>query len=136
MGIPPFLVASATKLIMAQRMIRLICQRCKKPVDVKPEQLIRLGVPESEIDGFVVYEGQGCNECNGTGMTGRTGIFEVMRVSATIERMILDKVSVPEIREQACKEGMLPLRQAALKKLKDGLTNIQEVMATSTGGQE
>jgi type IV pilus assembly protein PilB len=134
MGIPPFLVASATKLIMAQRMLRLICQRCKKPVDVKPEQLIRLGVSESEIDDFVVYEGQGCNECNGTGMIGRTGIFEVMRISSTIERMILDKISVPEIREQACKEGMLPLRQAALRKLKGGLTNIQEVVATSTEG--
>ncbi len=134
MGIPPFLVASATKLIMAQRMLRLICQRCKKPVDVKPEQLIRLGVSESEIDDFVVYEGQGCNECNGTGMIGRTGIFEVMRISATIERMILDKASIPEIREQACKEGMLPLRQAALRKLKGGLTNIQEVVATSTEG--
>jgi type IV pilus assembly protein PilB len=136
MGIPPFLVASATKLIMAQRMLRLICQRCKKPVDVKPEQLIRLGVSESEIDDFVVYEGQGCNECNGTGMIGRTGIFEVMRISSTIERMILDKISVPEIREQACKEGMLPLRQAALRKLKGGLTNIQEVVATSTEGQQ
>lgn len=134
MGIPPFLVASATKLIMAQRMIRLMCQRCKKPVDVKPEQLIRLGVAESDVDGFVVYEGQGCNECNGTGMSGRTGIFEVMPISATIERMILEKTSIPEIREQACKEGMLPLRQAALIKLKKGLTNIQEVMATSAGG--
>ena len=135
MGIPPFLVASATKLIMAQRMIRLICQRCKKPVEVKPEQLIRIGVPESEVDDFVVYEGQGCNECGGTGMSGRTGIFEVMPISATIERMILEKTSIPEIRAQACKEGMLTLRQAALMKLKRGLTNIQEVMATSAGGQ-
>jgi type IV pilus assembly protein PilB len=135
MGIPPFLVASATKLIMAQRMIRLICQRCKKPVEVKPEQLIRLGVPENDIDDFVVYEGQGCNECSGTGMSGRTGIFEVMPISSTIERMILEKASISEIRERACKEGMLTLRNAALLKLKRGLTNIQEVMATSAGGQ-
>jgi type IV pilus assembly protein PilB len=135
MGIPPFLVASATKLIMAQRMIRLMCQRCRKPVEVKPEQLIRLGVAENDVDDFVVYEGQGCNECNGSGMTGRTGIFEVMPISATIERMILEKASIPEIREQACKEGMLTLRKAALMKLKRGLTNIQEVMATSAGGQ-
>jgi type IV pilus assembly protein PilB len=68
-------------------------------------------------------------------MTGRTGIFEVMPISATIERMILEKASIPEIREQACKEGMLTLRKAALMKLKRGLTNIQEVMATSAGGQ-
>lgn len=133
MGIPPFLVASATKLIMAQRMIRLICQKCKEPVKMKPEQLLRLGVPEEEVDDFVVYEGRGCKECNDTGMKGRTGIFEVMPITPTIERMILDGGSVPDIQEQAIKDGMLTLRQAALAKLKKGLTNVKEVLATSAG---
>jgi type IV pilus assembly protein PilB len=134
MGIPPFLVASATKLIMAQRMIRKICQSCKQEIEVDPERLIRLGVPENEVGQFPVFEGRGCNECNGTGMSGRTGIFEVMPISGTVEKMILDRVSVPDIRRQACEEGMLTLRQAALMKLKRGLTNVQEVMATSAGG--
>jgi type IV pilus assembly protein PilB len=134
MGIPPFLVASATKLIMAQRMIRKICQKCKQPVQIEPEQLIRLGIPEDEAADFVPYEGMGCGECNDTGMSGRTGIFEVMPISSTIERMILERATVPEIRAQACKDGMLTLRQAALSKLKRGITNIKEVMATSAGG--
>jgi type IV pilus assembly protein PilB len=134
MGIPPFLVASSTKLVMAQRMLRKICQKCKVPVKVEPEQLVRLGVAEDAIDGFEVYDGRGCTECSDSGMSGRTGIFEVMPVSPTIERMILEQVPNPEIREQACKEGMLTLRQAALTKLKNGLTNIKEVMATSAGG--
>jgi type IV pilus assembly protein PilB len=134
MGIPPFLVASATKLIMAQRMVRLICQKCKEPIKVPPEQLIRIGVPENEIEGFTVYEGRGCKECNDTGMSGRNGIFEVMPITPTIERMILDGAAVPDIRVQACNEGMLTLRQAALLKLSRGMTTMKEVFATSAGG--
>lgn len=135
MGIPPFLVASATKLIMAQRMLRTICQKCKEPVEVPREQLVDLGVPEDRVDKFEVFDGRGCNECNDTGMKGRTGIFEVMPISSTIERMILENASVRAMREQACKEGMLTLREAALKKLERGLTNIKEVMASSAGAQ-
>jgi len=111
MGIPPFLVASSTKLIMAQRMVRLLCKKCKRP-------------------------GKGCKECGDTGMSGRNGIFEVMPITATLERMILQSASVPELREQACKEEhMLTLRQAAIKKLKAGITNVQEVLATTANDQ-
>lgn len=131
MGIPPFLVASSTRLIMAQRMIRKICQTCRYEVEVDADTLLKLGVPEEEIEGFKVYDGRGCSDCNDTGMSGRTGIFEVMPITPTIERMILDKAPVPEIRAQAMKEGMLTLRSAALAKLKSGLTNIQEVMSKS-----
>ncbi len=134
MGIPPFLVASATRLVMAQRMIRKICQKCKQPVEVQPERLIRLGVPEDEVGDFVAQDGRGCSECGDTGMSGRTGIFEVMPISPVIEKMILDRAPLSEIRDQACKEGMLTLRQAALMKLRRGLTNIKEVLATSAGG--
>jgi type IV pilus assembly protein PilB len=132
MGIPPFLVASSTKLIMAQRMIRKICQNCKRKVDIDKDTLIRLGVAEDRVAGFEVFDGKGCSECNDTGMSGRTGIFEVMPISSVLERMILDKASVPEIRAVAIKEGMLTLREAALEKLRKGLTNIQEVMAKTS----
>jgi len=136
MGIPPFLVASSTKLIMAQRMVRLLCKKCKRPVKVAPEQLLRIGIPEEEIGTFEVYEGKGCKECGDTGMSGRNGIFEVMPITATLERMILQSASVPELREQACKEEhMLTLRQAAIKKLKAGITNVQEVLATTANDQ-
>ena len=132
MDIPPFLVASSTRLIMAQRMIRKICQSCKQEVEVDRDTLLKLGVPEDEVEGFKVYDGRGCSDCNDTGMSGRTGIFEVMPITSTIERMILDKAPVPEIRAQAMKEGMLTLRHAALEKLKNGMTNIQEVMSKSS----
>jgi len=135
MGIPPFLVASSTKLIMAQRMVRLICKKCRRPVKVAPEQLLRIGIPEEEIGTFEVYEGKGCKDCGDTGMAGRNGIFEVMPISTVLERMILQGASVPELREQACKEQMLTLRQAAIKKLKDGMTNIQEVLANTANDQ-
>ena len=131
MGIPPFLVASSTKLIMAQRMIRKICQSCKQPVEVDPETLIKMGIPEEKVKDFVVYDGKGCPDCNDTGMSGRTGIFEVMPVTAKMERMILEQASVPEIRKQAIKEGMLTLRMADIEKLRQGFTNVAEVMAKS-----
>ncbi|MBU1317632.1 MAG: type IV-A pilus assembly ATPase PilB [candidate division Zixibacteria bacterium] len=136
MGIPPFLVASSTKLIMAQRMVRLLCKKCKRPVKVAPEQLLRIGIPEEEIGTFEVYEGKGCKDCGDSGMSGRNGIFEVMPITATLERMILQGASVPELREQACKEEhMLTLRQAAIMKLKTGMTNLQEVLATTASDQ-
>jgi len=134
MGIPAFLVASATKLIMAQRMLRTICQKCKKVANVPADQLLKIGIPEHEIGKHEIFEANGCPECNDTGMKGRTGIFEVMPISDVIERMILDGVGTQEIRSQACKEGMLTLRQAAVRKLIAGKTNVAEVLATSAGG--
>ena len=131
MGIPPFLVASSTKLIMAQRMVRLNCPDCREKIEVDKETLIKLGVPEDQADDFSVYEGKGCPTCNDTGQKGRTGIFEVMVITPTIERMILDQRPVPELREQAIKEGMLTLRMAAIEKLRRGEVNITEVMSKS-----
>ena len=90
-----------------------------------------MGIPEEKVKDFVVYDGKGCPDCNDTGMSGRTGIFEVMPVTAKMERMILEQASVPEIRKQAIKEGMLTLRMAAIEKLRQGFTNVAEVMAKS-----
>ena len=131
MGIPPFLVASSTKLIMAQRMVRTVCQDCREEVKVDKETLIKLGVSEDQADDFKVYDGKGCPTCNETGSKGRTGIFEVMVITPTIERMILDQKSTPELRAQAIKEGMLTLRMAAIEKLRRGEINMQEVMSKS-----
>ena len=77
-GVPGYLVASAVRLIMAQRMVRKVCNFCKEEVKVSPEALLRLGVPEKEIKDFKVYQGKGCQECNNTGFSGRTGLFEIM----------------------------------------------------------
>jgi len=132
MGVPHYLVASCVRLVMAQRMVRKICPNCKEEVKYPKETLLMLGLTEEEIKDLKVYEGKGCAECNNTGYSGRTGVFEVMPVSPDIERMILSKASSVDIRQQAIAEGMLTLRNAALEKLKQGITTVGEVLAVTT----
>jgi type IV pilus assembly protein PilB len=132
MGVPNYLVASATKLIMAQRMTRKLCVACKHEIEVTEEHVTALGLSEEEGKDLKIFSGTGCNECNGTGLSGRTGIFEVMPVSIMIERMILDNASVEEIRDQAVKEGMQTLRSAAIGKMNKGILPIEQVLAEST----
>jgi len=131
-GVPGYLVASAVRLIMAQRMVRKICNFCKDEVEVRPETLLRLGVPENEIKDFKVYQGKGCQECNNTGFSGRTGLFEIMPITPEIEKMIMEGKSSQEINEYAVANGMLTLRMAAIEKLKNGITSIEEVIAETT----
>jgi type IV pilus assembly protein PilB len=132
MGIPNYLVASATKMIVAQRMVRKICQFCKVEVPVTKEVLLKLGVSEKEVGSFKVFEGKGCQECGQTGYSGRSGIFEAMPITPAIEEMILKQASTAALREQAIKEGMLTLRMAGLMKIKQGLTSVEEVLAESS----
>jgi type IV pilus assembly protein PilB len=133
MGIPAYLVASATKMIVAQRMVRKICQFCKVEVPVQKETLMKLGVTEKEVAGFKIFEGKGCQECGQTGYSGRSGIFEAMPITPAIEQLILQQASTTAIRDQAIKEGMLTLRAAGLEKIKRGLTSVEEVLAESSG---
>ncbi|KPK99652.1 MAG: type II secretion system protein GspE [candidate division Zixibacteria bacterium SM23_73_3] len=132
MDIPNYLVASCVRLVMAQRMVRKICPNCKSQVQIPAETLQMLGLTDDEVKDLKVYEGKGCAECNNTGYSGRTGIFEVMPVSPDIARMILSNASSVDIREQATSEGMLTLRSAALEKLKKGITTVGEVLAVTS----
>lgn len=129
MGIPNYLVSSATRLIMAQRMTRKLCPSCKRPYTLTDEDVKSLDVEESCVTTRDVFEAPGCNECNGTGQSGRTGIFEVMPVSPEIEDLILKSGTDVEIRDQAIKEGMLTLRMAAVDKLMNGHIGMKEVFA-------
>ena len=132
MGIPEYLVASGTRLIMAQRMVRKICTRCKEEVENPEELLSHLDLAEEDLRGRRIYRGRGCATCNKSGYSGRTGIFEVMPVSSRIESMIVARAPEQEIREQAIKEGMMTLRVAAVEKLFNGITSIEEVLAATT----
>jgi type IV pilus assembly protein PilB len=132
MGIPPYLVASAAKLIMAQRMVRKLCKRCKEEVKIEEEILVKVGVPESELKTFKAYHAKGCSECNNIGFSGRTGLFEVMPITSEIERMIIANVSAPEITAQAVKEGMMTLRMAGVDKIRKGITSVDEVLAETS----
>jgi type IV pilus assembly protein PilB len=132
MGTPYYLVASATRLIMAQRMVKKICPKCKEEINLTPEQVESLYVPQEMLRNIRAFRGKGCNDCNGTGKAGRCGIFEVLPISTDIERAILDKAPDTEIRGIAMKEGMFSLRMAAVDKMRQGLISIDEVFAVTS----
>ncbi|MFM7199543.1 MAG: type IV-A pilus assembly ATPase PilB [Myxococcota bacterium] len=128
MGVEPFLVASSVNLIQAQRLMRKVCQECKEVIEVAPQVLMDLGVPESEVDSYTVYKGVGCRTCNNTGYKGRVGIYEVMPISDELKEFILNGASTLELKREAVRLGMDTLRMCAVKKVKAGLTTVDEVM--------
>lgn len=132
MGIPSYLVASACKLIMAQRMVRKICKHCREEIKADEETLLSLGVPEDRLKTFKAFHGRGCSDCNNVGFSGRTGLFEVMPITQGIEKMILENATAPEITQQAIKEGMFTLRTAGIDKIHGGITTIEEVLAETS----
>jgi type IV pilus assembly protein PilB len=131
MGVPNYLVASATRLIMAQRMTRMICQNCKEEVNLTPEQVKSLNVPQELLRNLRAFRGRGCKECGGTGRSGRIGVFEVMPITPAIEELILAKASDSAIRQKALEESMFSLRMAAVEKMKNGIISIDEVFAVT-----
>ena len=126
MGIEPFLVASSVNVIMAQRLIRKLCLKCKKKEKLHPEALRELGLSVDE--GFDIYGPIGCPSCSNTGYAGRSGLYEVMPVSDALREMILNRASASEIKEQAVREGMITLRGDGIIKLKAGVTSLEEVL--------
>ncbi len=132
MGVPNYLVASATRLIMAQRMARKICQHCKQEINLTPEQVESLKVPKELLRNIRAFKGTGCNDCGGTGKAGRIGLFEVMPITPEIESMILAKESDTELRRVAIEQGMSSLRMSAVDKMKAGLISLEEVFAVTT----
>ncbi|MFH1288044.1 MAG: type IV-A pilus assembly ATPase PilB [bacterium] len=138
MGIEPFLVASATVLILAQRLIRKICLECKEEVKYPEKALLNLGITSEEIKNHVFYKGRGkdCQSCDGRGYRGRIAIYEIMPITEEIKELVLSKASALEIRDLARKQGMNTLRDSALIKFKNGQTSIEEVVRVTFGGQD
>lgn len=124
MGIEPFLVASSTVLIMAQRLVRRICSDCKEEIKLSDDALRDLGMPP----GTSTFKGKGCEKCKGSGYSGRQGLYEVMPISPGIRELILDRASTTEIRHKAVEEGMLTLRDDGLIKVAKGVTSVEEVL--------
>ncbi len=135
MGVAPYMVAEATSLVVAQRLIKKICEKCSVDHRVAPETLIDLGVKQSELDAFTkTRKGEGCEVCKGTGLKGRIAIFEVMKITGAVKDAIFKGSSPLELKRYAIeKEGMKSLRHSALLKLRDGLTTVEEVLNTSVG---
>jgi type IV pilus assembly protein PilB len=128
MGVEPFLVASSTNLILAQRLIRRICNSCKGEIRLHPEVIRELGMTEEEARKETFFEGKGCVDCNNTGYRGRVGAYEVMPITAAIRDLILDRGSTSDIKKRAMADGMQTLREDALYKLKKGVTTAEEVL--------
>ncbi|MGQ0658758.1 MAG: type IV-A pilus assembly ATPase PilB [Chromatiales bacterium] len=127
MGVPPFAVATTINIIIAQRLARRLCNSCKKPIEIPPDALAAEGFTEKQIaSGFRVYHAVGCELCNG-GYKGRTGLYQVMAISDTMKRLIMDGANAITLADQAQKEGVPNIRQSALKKVVDGITSIEEI---------
>jgi type II secretion system protein E len=129
MGIEPFLVSSSLECLVAQRLVRLICPKCKVPSKNKNEILHELRGLLSDLKGVEIFEGKGCEECRFTGYLGRTGIHEILIMTEPIREMILQRASSQQIKQKAIAEqGMRTLRQDGLKKVIAGLTTYSEVV--------
>ncbi|HKK06079.1 MAG TPA: type IV-A pilus assembly ATPase PilB [Gammaproteobacteria bacterium] len=127
MGVPLYNIASSVHLIVAQRLARRLCSHCKQPIDVPKEALKKEGFTDADIAaGIKVYGPVGCDQCNG-GYKGRVGIYQVMPVSETMGRIIMEGGNAMQLADQAEKEGVADLRKSGLKKVKDGVTSLDEI---------
>ncbi|QJD29919.1 type IV-A pilus assembly ATPase PilB [Methylococcus geothermalis] len=126
MGIPAFNIASSVILIMAQRLARRLCPHCKREEKVPPEVLLASGFREGDIGRFTLYGPAGCEQCV-KGYKGRVGIYQVMPISEEINRIILEGGNVMTLTEQAHAEGIADLRESGLKKVKAGVTSLEEI---------
>ena len=131
MGVEPFLVTSSLNAIVAQRLARKICEFCKEENPLPPQALIDIGVSPEEAGDVMVYKGKGCSTCASTGYKGRIALYEVMRMNDELKELILNGASTIELKREAMRHGMITLRQAGIKKIKEGVTTIEEVVRGS-----
>jgi type IV pilus assembly protein PilB len=127
MGVEPYNFVSALNCILAQRLVRVLCEQCKRPVRYSPEALQESGIDPAAWGGQPLYEAGGCLECSGAGYRGRTAICEVLDLSDRIREMIVDRRPTSEIKRLAREEGMVFLREAALAKVREGMTTLREI---------
>lgn len=129
MGIEPFLIGSAIECVLAQRLVRLLCANCKEAYEISDDAAKNLELDADWDRTF--YKPKGCKRCNNTGYKGRLGLYEVMRVSEAVERLVVERATTDEIKRIAIREGMSILRRDGLIKAKAGKTSLQEIMRVS-----
>ncbi len=129
MGVEQFLIVSSINLIAAQRLVRQICQSCKEPIEVPSDVLTNVGVDPAEVAaGFSTFQGKGCAECNQTGYKGRLAIYEVMVMNDDLKEAIIRGMSGIDLKREAVKSGMSTLRMSAIKKVREGMTTVEETV--------
>lgn len=133
MGVPSFNIATSVLLIIAQRLARRLCEHCKSPVEVPAQSLKEMGFTDSDIQsGFTVYGPHGCEKCKG-GYKGRVGVYEVVKITDGIARIIMEEGNSIQIGDQCRKEGFNDLHRSGLKKVMQGLTSLEEVNRVTSG---
>lgn len=132
MGIEPFLIASTVSTVVAQRLVRRLCDICKKPHTPEKEVVRRLGLTPEQLRSSTFYQAIGCEACMNLGYKGRLAIFEVMQMSSSIMRLTLSRSETSQIQEQARKEGMTLLVEDGLAKVRLGLTTLEEVLSVAS----
>lgn len=136
MGVPAYLVSSSVIAIMAQRLVRLVCQKCKEPF-VPPDSALQIaGITPEIAESSNFMKGQGCNSCGGTGYRGRQAIFELMLMSSKIRELTFNEAPTGHIRRTAVSEGMITLYQDGLMKARNGITTLEEVFRTAKASDE
>jgi type IV pilus assembly protein PilB len=128
MGVEPFLIASSVIGVIGQRLVRVVCRNCKTTYEPDVKILDGLGVPPGQRDGVLFSRGDGCQVCSQRSYKGRTGVFEILRMTEKIKRLVMDGRSAPEIRDAAVAEGMILMKDCGLAKVLDGTTTPEEVM--------
>ena len=123
----PFLVASSTRGLMAQRLVRRVCRECTEEVEVPQQTLLDYGFTQQEAKTVKVRKGRGCVVCNSTGYKGRTGLYEVMEIDDDIRELVLVGASAVELKRKAIEHGMITLRRSGLVKVMEGVTTMEEV---------
>ena len=133
-GVKPYLIASSITIVIAQRLLRCICEKCKIPVKNHDPQILKeVGVDPDQLDGVELYQGKGCDNCSGTGFKGRIAVYELLLFDDDIRKIIAsDNFSEITLREISSEKGMLTLRQEALRKVLEGVTTIEEVLHKTT----
>lgn len=128
LGLEPFLLTATLEAIVAQRLVRKICENCKEEYEPTEQQLMQLGLRPEEIAGRTFFYGRGCEYCNQTGYRGRRGIFEIMVMDDDMRELVMKHASTQLLRQEARKRGMRSLREAGLMLLYDGITTIDEIV--------
>jgi type IV pilus assembly protein PilB len=131
MGIEPFLVTASVNVILAQRLARRVCKECAQEIDVPKDVLLGAQVKAEDIGTFKLIKGKGCKNCSDTGYKGRVALYEILTMKDELKEFVLNGASTGEIKNEAIRVGMQTLRASAIKKLKEGITTVEEVLRVS-----
>jgi type IV pilus assembly protein PilB len=136
MGVEPFLLTATVEAILAQRLVRKICEDCRTEFEPSADLLMELNLRPSDVQGKQFYYGRGCDRCNNTGHKGRNGIFELVVMNDDIRDLISAGVSTDQLRIAAKKQGMTTLRESGLRAIFEGRTTIEEVVRETVFDEE